>query len=213
MPFVAFYHTHKLVVVLFILIYLIKAILLLMGNTDILNKYNKLIKVPEMIVSALLFITGIVMLNQIADFNLLFTIKLTLVVAAIPVAVIAYRKYNKLLAVLAVIMLLSAYGLAEMFKAQFGKKHEIMEVITEPTNEQYNITVHGSALYNAQCVVCHGVDGKANFSGAKDLTLTTKSTDEIIETIKSGKNTMPKMASIYNEQELKALASYVNALK
>ena len=213
MPFIAFYHTHKLVVVLFILVYLIKAILLLMGNTDTLNKYNKLIKVPEMIISALLFITGIVMLNQIADFNLIFTIKLTLVVTAIPVAVIAYRKYNKLLAVLAVIMLLSAYGLAEMFKAQFGKKHEIMEVVTEPTNEQYNITVHGAALYTSQCVVCHGVDGKANFSGAKDLTLTTKSTDEIIETIKSGKNTMPKMASIYNEQELKALASYVNSLK
>jgi len=213
MPFIAFYHTHKLVVVLFILIYLIKAILLLMGNTDTLNKYNKLIKVPEMIVGALLFVTGIVMLNQIADFNLLFTIKLTLVVAAIPVAVIAYRKYNKPLAVLAVIMLLSAYGLAEMFKAQFGKRHKIMEVVTETTNEQYNITVHGAALYTAQCIVCHGVDGKANFSGAKDLTLSTKSTDEIIETIKSGKNTMPKMANIYNEQELKALASYVNSLK
>ena len=96
MPFIAFYHTHKLVVVLFILIYLTKAILLLMGNTDTLNRFNKKIKVPEMIVSALLFITGIVMLNQIADFNLVFTIKLTLVITAIPVAVLAYRKYNKL---------------------------------------------------------------------------------------------------------------------
>lgn len=213
MPFVAFYHTHKLVVILFILIYLIKAILLLMGNKDILNKFNKKVKIPEMVVSALLFITGIVMLNQIADFNLIFTIKLTLVISAIPVAVIAYKKHNKLLAVLAVIMLISAYGLAEMFKAQFGKRHVITEVVTEPANEQYNITVHGAALYTAQCIVCHGADGQASFSGAKDLTLSTKSVDEIIKTIKDGKNTMPKMANIYNEQELKALADYIKSLR
>jgi mono/diheme cytochrome c family protein len=213
MPFIAFYHTHKLVVILFIAIYLIKAILLLMGNKDTLNKYNKIIKVPEMIVSALLFITGIVMLNQIADFNLLFTIKLSLVIGAIPVAVIAYKKYNKVLAVLAVIMLFSAYGLAEVFKAQFGKKQEVMEVLTDPASDEYNIRVHGAALYTAQCIVCHGTDGTASFSGAKDLTLSTKSAGEIIETIKNGKNTMPKMADIYSEQELNALAEYVKSLR
>lgn len=213
MPFIAFYHTHKLVVVLFILIYLTKAILLLMGNKDILNKFNKKIKIPEMVVSALLFITGIVMLNQIADFNLLFTIKLTLVIGAIPVAVIAYKKYNKLMAVLAVIMMISAYGLAEVFKAQFGKRQVVTEVVTDTANEQYNIAVHGAALFTAQCIVCHGVDGKASFSGAKDLTLSTKSTSEIIETIQNGKNTMPKMANIYSEQELKALAEYVKLLR
>ncbi|RLD21052.1 MAG: hypothetical protein DRI71_09575 [Bacteroidetes bacterium] len=213
MPFVAFYHTHKLVVVLFILIYLIKAILLLMGNKDALNKFNKKVKIPEMIVSALLFITGIIMLNNIADFNLIFTIKLTIVVAAIPIAVIAYKKYNKILAVLALIMLISAYGLAEIFKAQFGKRQVVTEVVTDPANEQYNARVHGAALFTAQCIVCHGADGKASFSGAKDLTLSTKSADEIIETIKIGKNTMPKMAGIYSEQELKALADYVNSLR
>lgn len=213
MPFIAFYHTHKLVVVLFILIYLVKAILLLMGNHDTLNKFNRKIKIPEMIVSALLFITGIVMLNQIADFNLLFTIKLTLVIGAIPVAIIAYKKYNKLLAVIAIIMLIAAYGLAEIFNAQFGKRHEVMEVVTDIANEEYNITVHGAALFTAQCIVCHGADGKASFSGAKDLTLSTISADEIIETINNGKNTMPKMANIYNDQELKALADYVKSLR
>ena len=213
MPFVALYHTHKLVVVLFILIYLTKAILLLMGNNEILNKFNKKIKVPEMIVSALLFITGIIMLNNIADFNLIFTIKLTMVVAAIPVAVIAYKKYNKLLAILSLIMLISAYGLAEIFKAQFGKRKEVTEVVTDPTSNEYNATVHGAALFTAQCIVCHGADGKASFSGAKDLTLSVKSNEEIIETIKSGKNTMPKMGSIYSEQELKALADYVTSLR
>ncbi len=212
MPFVAFYHTHKLVVILFILIYLVKAILLLMGNNDTLNKFNQRIKVPEMVVSALLFITGIIMLNSMAEFNLLFGIKLTLVIGAIPVAVVAYKRYNKLLAVVAIIMLISAYGLAEIFKAQFGKRQEVTKVISEPSNQEYNLSVHGAALFAAQCVVCHGTDGRADLSGAKDLSLSTKTTDEIIETIRKGKNSMPKMANIYNEQELKALAAYVKSL-
>jgi len=213
MPFVAFYHTHKLVVVLFVLIYLVKAVLLLMGNNDALNKFNRKIKIPEMVVSAIFFITGIIMLNNIADFTMLFAIKLTLVVAAIPVAIIAYKKYNKVLAVLSIVMLLSAYGMAEMYKGMFAKKNEISDVITNPDDAQYDLSIHGQALFNAQCIVCHGVDGKASLSGAKDLTQSVKSAPEMIETIKSGKNTMPKMADIYNEDELKALAEYVKSLK
>jgi mono/diheme cytochrome c family protein len=213
MPFVAFYHTHKLVVVLFIVIYLIKAVLLLMGNKDALNKFNKRIKIPEMAISALFFITGIIMLNNIANFTLLFGIKLSLVVLAIPVAVMAYKKYNKGLAVLSIVMLLSAYGLAEMYKGQFAKKNVISEVVTDLDDAQYNIAEHGAALFNAQCIVCHGADGKASLSGAKDLTLSTKTEAEMIQIIKTGKNTMPKMADIYNESELTALANYIKSLR
>ena len=213
MPFVAFYHTHKLVVTLFILIYLIKTILLLMGNREALDKFNRKIKIPEMIVSALFFITGLIMLNKIADFTTLFAIKLSLVVIVIPVAVIAFKNYNKMLAILTLVLLISIYGLAEIYKAQFAKKHEPVAVVTDPANANYNITEHGKALFNAQCTICHGSDGKANLSGAKDLTLSTLSDDEIIKTIKTGKNAMPKMANIYNEQELKALVEYLKSLR
>ena len=213
MPYVAYYHTHKLVVILFVLIYLVKAILLVMGKKDTLDKFNKKIKIPEMIVSALFFITGLIMLNKIAEFTTLFALKLVLVVGAIPAAVVAYKKYNKLLGVLSILMLIGAYGLAEVYKAQFGKKHEVTQVIDNKDNAEYNLNTHGEALFAAQCIVCHGVDGKASFSGAKDLTLSVKTEEEIITTIKKGKNAMPGMAKIYNEQELKALASYVISLR
>ena len=213
MPFAAFYHTHKLVVVLFILIYLIKAILLLFGNKATLDRFSKFIKIPEMVVSFLFFVTGIVMLNSLAEFTVLFTIKLLLVVIAIPIAVVAYRKYNKMLGVLAILLLISVYGVAEMYKAQFGKKKEIASTITDPKAADYNVTSHGKALYSAQCIVCHGEDGKANLAGAKDLTLSEQTDQEVIDLIKSGKNAMPKMASIYNDDELNALVSYVKSLR
>ncbi len=213
MPFVAFYHTHKLVVTLFVLIYLIKAILLLMGNKDTLGRFNKIVKIPEMVISLLFFATGLVMLSRIANFNTLFAIKLTLVILSIPLAVVAYRKGNKVMAVFAVFMLLSAYGLAETYKAQFAKKHEVTNVVTDPQAAGYDLYKHGAALFKVQCTVCHGEDGKANLSGAKDLTLSTKSDTEIMAIIKQGKNTMPKMANIYNDQELKALVAYVKAFR
>ena len=87
------------------------------------------------------------------------------------------------------------------------------DVVIDSTDLNYKITTHGAALFNAQCIVCHGADGKASLSGAKDLTLSTKSEAEMIEIIKTGKNTMPKMADIYNDTELAALANYVNSLR
>jgi len=56
------------------------------------------------------------MLKNIAVFNTIFAVKLILVVLAIPLAVMAYKKEQKLLGVLAVVVLLGAYGLAEFYQ-------------------------------------------------------------------------------------------------
>ncbi len=213
MPFVAFYHTHKLVVSLFVLIYLVKVILLLLGNKDTLDRFSKFIRIPEMVISVLFLVTGGYMLTQIADFNTIFAIKLTLVVLSIPLAIVAFKRYNKILAVLVIIMLISAYGMAEMYKASFGKKHELVSVATDSNESGYDIEEHGKALYNAQCIVCHGEDGRANLAGAKDLTISEKTDDEIADLIKNGKNTMPAMKDIYSDGEIKALISYVKTLR
>ena len=213
MPFVAFYHTHKLVVVLFLLIYLIKTILLLSNKKEGLDKFSKIIKIPEMIIAALFFISGITMLMQIADFNLLFTIKLVMVIASIPLAVVAFKKYNKLFAILSLLLLISAYGIAEMNKAMMGKRISIEAVIVDPDNENYDITTHGQALFAAQCAVCHGVDGTLELSGAKNLQMSQVDDQYIENIIRTGKNTMPKMEGKYSDQELKALVIYIKSLR
>jgi len=213
MPFVALYHTHKLVVVLFLLIYLVKAILLVANKTEGLRKFTGFVKIPEMIVSALFFITGVMMLSKIAVFTSLLAIKLVVVVVAIPVAVIAYKKFNKLLAIIALFLLVAAYGLAEMNRASFGKRKPVSAVTTDPTQAGYSLNGHGMALYKAQCMVCHGKDGKAKLSGAKDLTLSQMTDPEIRSIVEKGKNAMPPMHDLFNEQEMKALVSYVKSLR
>jgi cytochrome c553 len=213
MPFVAFYHTHKLVVVLFLLIYVVKTVLLLTNNKQGLAKFSSVIKIPEMVVSAAFFISGIVMLMKIADFNLIFTIKLILVIGSIPLAIVAYKKFNKIFAVLSLLMLISAYGLAEMNKAKMGKRQPVESVISDPAQDGYSAVTHGKALFVAQCAVCHGIDGTLELSGAKNLHESVVADDYIVNIINNGKNTMPKMKGLYSENEMAALKAYIKNLR
>lgn len=215
MLFTALYHTHKISVTLFVAIYVIKTFLLLVGSKGGLQKFSKFIKVPEMIISLLFLLTGGIMVMSVANFGFLFVLKLIFVLSAIPVAIIAFKKEKKLMAFISLLLLLGAYGLAEVHKIQFSKHYHDFkeEVITNPDASNYDLSLHGKALYNAQCAVCHGEDGTAGLSGAKNLQKSQMNNEQILDIINKGKNTMPKMEGKYNEQELKALVQYVKELR
>lgn len=214
MLFTAIYHTHKLVILLFLAIYLIKTVLLLIGKTNLLEKFSKFIKIPEMIVSVLFLITGGYLVMGMADFSMLFILKLVFVLSAIPVAIIGFKKQKKLLAFISLFLLIGAYGFAEVHKARMGKiKEYTEEVITNPEAQNYILDLHGKAIYNVQCAVCHGQDGTAGLSGAKNLQTSEIANEEIQSIINSGNQTMPKMEGKFNEQELKALVMYVKKLR
>lgn len=214
MLFTALYHTHKAVVLLFAAIYLIKTVLLLLDSNNALDKFTKFIKIPEMIISLLFLATGGYLIMDIANFGMLFILKLVFVLGAIPLAVIGFKKKKKLFALISILLIIGAYGLAEVHKSRMGKRHDFTEeVITNSQAQNYVLALHGKAIYNAQCVVCHGADGTAGLSGAKNLQTSQKNTEEIQSIINTGKNTMPKMEGKFDEQELKALVQYVNGLK
>src|SRR5687768_804826 len=95
-----FLHTHYLVVTLFLLIYLVKTILLLSNRNDLLANFNRKVKVFEIIVSALFLITGIYLATQLpfgGKYDYLFYIKIAMVLLSIPLAVIGFKKHNKIL--------------------------------------------------------------------------------------------------------------------
>ena len=93
-------HSHTLFVVLFTLIYLVKTILLLSDRDELLEKFKKKTKVVEMIVSFGFLATGIFLLTQLPVITMLTYIKIGLVLLSIPLAVIGYKKKNKVLATL-----------------------------------------------------------------------------------------------------------------
>jgi mono/diheme cytochrome c family protein len=194
-------HTHYLVVVIFLLIYVIKTILLLSNKTDLLVNFTKKVKVFEMIVSALFLITGIYLATQLpfgGKYDYLFWIKLVMVFSSIPIAVIGFKRQNKILAALSLLLITGAFGLAEVYSKKKGITKQSSEVAT--SND-------GKTLYEAKCVLCHGDDGRLGLTGAKDISASTMDVAAMKEIILKGKGAMPP-AQVTEEQAV-AIAEYV----
>ncbi|MCE9540387.1 MAG: cytochrome c [Bacteroidetes bacterium] len=196
-------HTHLLSVILFLLIYLIKTVLLLSNKNEGLAKFTKAVKVPEMIVSTLFLATGIYLITQIPEIKSLLIIKIVAVLISIPLAIIGFKKKNKVLAVFSLLLIIGAYGMAEMSKKQKSKSMEALSANT----------LNGQELFNASCISCHGADGKLGLMEASDLSISTIDFAAKIEIIKNGKGAMTPFAEILSEEQIKAVAEYTESLK
>ena len=188
-------HSHYLFVVLFTLIYLIKTILLLSDKDELLEAFKKKTKVAEMVVSFGFLATGIFLLTQMPHIPTMMYVKIVLVLASIPLAVIGYKKKHKLLATLSFVFIIAAFGLAEKVK-----KYKAGDKIT---------AMSGKEIYEEKCTLCHGNDGKLGMSGAKDLSATQLEHTAIIDIITNGKNAMAAYKSSLSQEQIEAVASYI----
>jgi uncharacterized membrane protein SirB2 len=206
----ALHHTHLLSVILFLLIYLIKTGLLLSNKTENLAKFSKMIKVPEMIISTLFLATGIYMVYQLGATTLLM-IKIAMVIASIPLAIIGFKKGNKVLAVISLLLIIGAYGLAEVNKKRIAKK-DIDPAIGNTSTSTYDTIAHGQNLYVAYCTNCHGTAGEGGSMGVSLINSTFDATQKA-DRIKNGSGTMPAFKDALTEEEVTALVSFVETLK
>ncbi len=69
------------------------------------------------------------------------------------------------------------------------------------------------SLYNMKCGLCHGADGRMNYAGAKDLSISTLSKPEVITQITEGKGAMPPMKAQLTSEQIAAIADYVVTLR
>jgi uncharacterized membrane protein SirB2 len=194
-------HTHTLVVSLFLLIYLIKTGLLVIGKTDQLLSFSKKIKIPEMIVSVLFFATGIYLAVNTGNSGTWLWVKLAAVLISIPLAVIGFKKLNKNLAILSLILLIYSYGISETKSPFFKKENTVVA------------SVDGKEIFEAKCISCHGIDGKLGMSGAKDLSLSQLKPEEKINIINNGKNSMKGYKAVLTSEQITAVAAYVESFK
>ena len=194
-------HLHYLVVTLFLLIYVIKTILLLSNKNDLLGKFSKKIKVPEMIISTLFLLTGVFLLTKLpfgGKYDYLLWIKLSMVAVSIPVAIIGFKKSNKALAALSLLLITGSFGLAEVYHKRKGIAKENTEMAA----------TDAKSIYETNCASCHGTDGKLGLAGAKDLSATLLDNAAIKDVIKNGKGLMP--ASQLDDEKASIVAEYVS---
>jgi mono/diheme cytochrome c family protein len=201
-------HTHTLVVTLFLIHYVIKLLLLLTDKKDTLENYTKKTKIAEMVISVLFLVTGVGLLFSAApkDNYLFLILKLVLVFISIPLAIVGFKKGNKGLALLSVVFIVGAYGLAEVNKGQAGK------VTVDTSASEGDALAVGKTVYTSACANCHGSDGKLGMSGAKDLSATILTAEEQKQLIRNGKNSMPAFKELTDEQ-VDGVIQYVATLK
>lgn len=200
---------HKISVLLFLLAYVIRLIGLL-GNIKAIQELyaKKMMRVlVDMILSTVFLVTGIWMLLNIPSgmISTFVLIKLVVVFVSIPLAVIGFKKSNKMLAILATVLIIGAYGLGEM-----AKKRPVVQ------KTMVTSAVGANELYVAgNCAACHGANGKEpNLSvGAKDLSASTLTDEQIIQRISQGKNAMPGYGKSFSESQIKELAEYVKSFR
>lgn len=72
----------------------------------------------------------------------------------------------------------------------------------------------GASLFIVHCAACHGEDGKLGASGAKDLTMSKLSDEEIEKIIVNGKNAMPPMKVLLeNKENINLVIEHVKSLR
>lgn len=200
-------HTHTLVVTLFILIYLIKTFLLVLNRNESLQSFTRKVKIPEIIISTLFLLTGIYLAVKTGNKGEWLWVKIACIAVVIPLAIVAFKKANKGLALLSFVLLVYIYGISETKSPTFKNDTPI---VTEPTP---GTAISGKDIFDSQCANCHGSDGKMGLSGAKDLTASTLSHQEITEIITNGKNAMRSFKNDLSVEQIEAVATYVEELK
>jgi mono/diheme cytochrome c family protein len=197
---------HRIIVTIFLVHYVIKW-LMLVSNSSALAGYTKATRIIEMLVSLAFLITGGWMLVQPGAVTTLMVVKLVCVFASIPIAIIGFKRSNKALATLAILLILAAYGLAEV-----NKKHKEGGNVVN-TSTVTDPVLAGKNIYEGSCINCHGADGKLGGSGAKDLTVTTLSNEEMKAVIIDGKGAMPPYKGKLSDDQVKDVLMYVTTLK
>ena len=197
---------HSISVMLFLLTYVIKTVLLFTSK-PMLQKYSHVTKIPEMIISVLFLITGIWLLVILDGMKTLHIVKFIFVFLSIPLAIVGFKKHKYGLALIAMVLIVGAYGLAEVSKNKpfIPKNVELTTNINSPFAQ-------GALVYHQNCVFCHGADGKKMYRNAPNLTLSRLSEDAIIQSVREGsKGKMPAYHLVITDENISAVAKYVTS--
>jgi len=186
-------------------------VLMFANQKELLDKIRAKTKVLDMILGTLVLVTGGYYAYVTKNSDLYIILKLVLVLAAIPLGIVGFKKEKKVLVLLSLFALLGAYGLAEAKKPKFKRPAAIVSPDSASTGTN-NLAI-GKQLYINDCARCHGDNGNDGIGAAKDLTISTTSHEEKIAIIKDGKGIMPKFKKQFSDAEIEAVAVFVESLK
>lgn len=215
--YIGFVHTHVLVVILFLIFFIIKAVLLFLNKRAQLARLRAKTKVVDMVLGTLILVTGGYLAFAYSGSlpGWLLT-KIGLVLVAIPLSIVGIARANKLLAALGLIIFLYVYGVSETKSLNMKPAGSDVADATGPANygnlNEATFT-QAQTLYQNNCVSCHGENGNRGLGGAARLTdgnLTTAQTKAVIA---NGRGTMAGYRDKLSTREIDILTEYLTTLR
>lgn len=82
-----------------------------------------------------------------------------------------------------------------------------------PSSSSVKEKSNGRELFLKNCVACHGADGKKMLAGAKDLSVSVLSENEMKTIIQQGKGNMAGYKSLLSENEIDSIIQFIKTLK
>ena len=212
---------HVTVVTLFLVFFIFKIFLLLINQTQILATVRNRTKSIDIILGGLVFISGIYLIVVIGNTNLYMITKIVLVLIAIPLGIVGLKRNNKLVSMLAVVIFIYIYGIAETKNLALKKQVYNLENFTFEGDQANDILKaaesaslqQGKVIYKVLCVECHGEDGKNQLSGTADLAATNLKIEEKIAVIAEGRGEMKGFEAELSEHEIELVAAYTETLQ
>lgn len=71
----------------------------------------------------------------------------------------------------------------------------------------------GAKLFSMHCTLCHGKDGTLGLNGAKDLTRSLLTKEEMVAIVANGKGVMMPYKNALSKAELEAVVAHVRTLR
>jgi cytochrome c6 len=71
----------------------------------------------------------------------------------------------------------------------------------------------GARLFSMHCTLCHGKDGTLGLNGAKDLTRSLLTKEEMLAIVTNGKGVMMPYKNALSKAELEAVVAHVRTLR
>lgn len=71
----------------------------------------------------------------------------------------------------------------------------------------------GRTIYFGKCNACHGEEGKKGLGGAKDLSVSVLTNQEIKEIVTKGKGSMAGYGAVLSDEEINQVIEYIITLR
>ncbi len=223
---------HHVIVVAFAILYAYKVALLLAGRPDMLAALRARAPWLDAVLgTAVLVSGGVLALRYPGAWPWWLVVKIVLVLLVLPLALVALRRGQKALALLALLIFgyIYAIGYTRSLDLKPGIRTETPTTPTDPRNGRMltenadsiapaapDSTVTGGLigkmLYRQHCILCHGINGDKCLYGARNLQQSTLSLEARMALVTNGRGKMPAFGTRLTPAQIEAVARHSQTL-